>query len=152
MIINKTKVMIQKKIIKFRIIMPVLASLFLFTSLPYFSIKANSENFRYEDEDEITIDKTIHDFGTITQDSDSAKAVFTFTNNSKVPLLITNVGASCGCTTPNWTKEPIDPGKTGVVIANFNPRNRPGPFDKTVTILTSGNPNRFVVRIKGVVE
>ena len=144
--------MIQKKFIKFRLIIPVLAGLLLFASLPYFSTKAYSENFRYEEEDEITVDKTVHDFGTITQDADSVKATFTFTNNSKAPILITNVAPTCGCTTGEWTKEPISPGKTGSVVAIYNPKNRPGPFDKSVVIITSGNPNRFVVRIKGTVE
>jgi len=144
--------MIQKKFIKFRLIIPALAGMFLLASLPYFSTKAYSENFGYIEENDITVDKTVHDFGTIKQDADSAKATFTFTNNSKVPILITNVAPTCGCTTGEWTKEPISPGKTGSVVAIYNPKNRPGPFDKQVIITTSGNPNRFVVRIKGTVE
>jgi len=142
----------KKKIIKFTLIIPALAGLFLLASVPNFSTKANGENFWYETEDEVLIDKTIHDFGTIGENDGSVSATFTLTNNTKATIMITNVAPSCGCTTPDWTKEPIEPGKTGQVVATFNPKGRRGPFDKTVTIVTSGNPGRFVVRIKGMVE
>jgi len=144
--------MIQKKFIKLRIIIPVLIGVLLIASLPYFSTKANGENFRNEEEDEITVDKTIHDFGTISESGGDVKATFTITNNSKTPILIQHVFATCGCTTPEWTKEPINPGKTGSIVAIFNPKNRPGPFEKSVAIMTSGNPSRIAVRIKGTVE
>ena len=142
----------KKKFIKFTLVIPALAGLFLLASLPNFSTKANGKNFWYETEDEITIDKTVHDFGTVIVSSDSLSATFTLTNNTKVPFVITDVLPSCGCTTPYWTKEPIGAGKTGSVIAKFGTKNYRGPFDKPITILTSGNPDRFFIRIKGIVE
>ena len=142
----------KTKFIKFTLIIPALAGLFLLASVPNFSTKASGGNFWYETEDEIIIDKTIHDFETISENGESVSATFILTNNTKTTVMITNVAPSCGCTTPDWTKEPIDAGKTGKVVATFNPKGRRGPFDKSVTITTSGNPGRFVVRIKGLVE
>jgi len=137
---------------KFTLIIPALAGLFLLASIPNFSTKANGANFWYDMEDEIIVDKTVHDFGSITEDGGTVSATFTLTNNTKAPILITNVSASCGCTVPAWTKEPIAPGKTGDVTATYNPKNRPGGFDKSVNIMTNGNPDRISVRIKGTVE
>jgi hypothetical protein len=105
-----------------------------------------------QDEKVIVVDRLLHDFGTIGEDGGDVSATFIVTNNTGAPIVLTNVRASCGCTTPNWTKEPIEPGKTGEVTATYNPKGRPGPFDKTVTISTSGNPEQLVVRIKGTVQ
>ena len=142
----------KSKLIKFTLVIPALAGLFLLASVPNFSTKANGENFWYLTEDSVTIDKTVHDFKTISENDGDARAVFTLTNNTKVPLIITNVVPSCGCTTPEWTREPIEPGKTGKVTAIYGTKGRPGPFNKQVTITTDGVPNRFVVRIMGTVE
>ena len=142
----------MKKFVKFVLIIPALAGLFLLASIPNFSTKANGKNFWYLTEDEVTVDKTIHDFGTINENGGTVNATFTITNNTKASILLIHVSASCGCTAPNWTKEPIEPGKTGEVTATFNPKGRIGPFDKSVTIMTSGNPDRLTVRIKGTVE
>lgn len=142
----------KNKLVKFTLIIPALAGLFLLASVPHFSTKANGKDLRYETEDEVKIDKTIHDFGTISSSEDDATATFTITNNSKVPLKIINASASCGCTTPEWTKEPIEPGKTGKVTATYKSKNTHGPFTKTVTITTDGNPSSIAVKIKGTVE
>ena len=144
--------MMKKKFIKFVLVIPALAGLFLLASVPQFSTKANEKNFWYMTEDEITIDRTAHDFGTIKEEAGNVSATFIITNNTKAPILITNVVRSCGCTAPSWTKEPIEPGQTGEVTATFDPKSRRGPFDKTITIITSGNPARITARIKGVVE
>ena len=112
----------NSKLIKFTLIIPALAGLFLLASIPDFSPKANVENSMHENEDEITIDKIVHDFGIVKEDSDSVKCTFTLTNKSKSPVIITHVSPSCGCTTPDWTREPISPRKTGKVTALFNPK------------------------------
>ena len=142
----------KRKFIKFVLVIPALAGLFLMASIPNFSTKANSANFWYMTEDEVTIDKTIHDFESVSESGEPVSATFTITNNTKAPILFTHVSASCGCTTSEWTKEPIEAGKTGKVTATYNPKGRFGPFDKTVTIITTGNPSRFTVHIKGTVE
>jgi hypothetical protein len=100
----------------------------------------------------ITVDRALYDFGTISESGGNVSAVFTLTNNTDEAIVLTNVRASCGCTTPSWTKEPIEPGKTGTVTATYSPKGHPGPFEKTVTITTTGNPEKIVVRIKGTVE
>ena len=144
--------MMKKNFIKFVLIIPALAGLFLLASVPNFSTKANEKNFWFMTEDEVTVDGTVHDFGTIKEVEGNVSATFVVTNNTKASVLITNVVRSCGCTTPDWTKEPIEPGHTGEVTAVYDPKGRIGPFDKTITIITTGNPNRILVRIKGTVE
>ena len=100
----------------------------------------------------ITVDKTLHDFGTITEEGGKVSTTFTIRNNMEEPILITQVRASCGCTTPAWTKEPIEPGKTGEIEVTYNPKNRIAPFNKSVTVTTNGDPEKIILRIKGVVE
>jgi hypothetical protein len=100
----------------------------------------------------ITVDKPVHDFGTIKEADGKVSTTFVITNNTDAPVVLTNVRASCGCTSPEWTKSPIEPGKTGQVKATYDPKGRPGPFEKTVTVSTSGTPERLTMRIKGTVE
>jgi len=140
------------KFIKPALIILALAGVILLASVPDFSTKANVENSFQDNDDEIIIDKTIHDFGIISENDENVKATFTLKNRSKTPIIITNVAPSCGCTTPDWTKEPISPGKSGKVTAIFDPKNRVGLFDKSIVILTTGKPERIVVRIKGSVQ
>lgn len=102
--------------------------------------------------DQITINEEEHDFGIVSENGGPVSTDFIVKNNMNEPILINKVRASCGCTTPKWTKEPIAPGKTGKITVTYNPQGRPGSFSKTVTIMTSGNPERIVTRIKGVVE
>lgn len=90
-----------------------------------------------------------HDFGTVTE-GPAAEFEFQFTNTGKEPLMIQKAQASCGCTTPYYSKEPVAPGKDGVVKASYNTNGRPGPFTKTITIVS--NAGTKVVTIKGTVE
>ena len=142
----------KRKYVKFALIVPALAGLFLLASVPNFLTKANSGNFYFTTGDDITVDKTVYDFGTIKENDGSVSTSFIITNNSKEAILLVNVGTSCGCTAPIWTKEPIDPGKTGEVTVTFNPKGRIGLFNKTITVTTTGNPERILVYIKGTVE
>ncbi len=96
----------------------------------------------------IEFTKTIHDFGTIKEADGKVHYKFEFTNVGVVPLIISSVDASCGCTTPSWTKMPILPGKKGFVDAEFNPANYQS-FDKSITVSTNGKPQSVVLRIKG---
>jgi len=97
----------------------------------------------------LTFDKTTHDFGKIKEQNGLASVTFTFTNKGDAPLVINRVQASCGCTTPTWTKEPVLPGKTGTVTAAYNPQSRPGSFIKTITVFSNANGNATVLTIKG---
>lgn len=99
----------------------------------------------------ITFQNEIHDFGEIVEGK-VATHEFVFTNTGNAPLIIQNVQASCGCTSPFWTKEPIMPGKTGTVKASYNSEGRPGPFHKSLTVTSnaSNTPNK-VLYIRGQV-
>lgn len=92
---------------------------------------------------------SIHDFGTI-QEGPSAEHEFEFTNTGKEPIIISNVSASCGCTTPSYSKDPVLPGKKGTVKAIYNTQGRVSPFTKTITI--TSNAGVKVLTIKGEVE
>jgi len=97
----------------------------------------------------ISFETLSHDFGTFKEENGAVKYSFKFTNKGNAPLLITDVKASCGCTTPDWTKSPVQPGQTGFVSASYDPANRPGNFDKTITV--TSNANQVVLRITGEV-
>ena len=99
---------------------------------------------------DIQFDKETHDFGTIPQ---GIPATYTFTvkNTGKEPLIITSASASCGCTTPDWTKEPIKPGSKGFVKATYNAAS-PGDFTKSVTVLSNAKKSTVVLYLKGSVK
>ena len=96
----------------------------------------------------MSFNQEVYDFGSIPQGI-PAEAEFTITNTGKEPLIIQNVKAQCGCTTPYYTKDPIEPSKSGVVKASYNAAN-PGAFNKSVTVTTNGGTS--TLRIKGTVE
>lgn len=91
----------------------------------------------------------IHDFGTIPE-GPAAEVVFTFTNTGKEPINLTNVKASCGCTTPSWSKDPVLPGKQGSIKASYATDHRPGGFTKSITVMSDAGTK--VLTIKGNVE
>lgn len=99
----------------------------------------------------ITFDKTTHDFKKIREQDSIATTIFTFKNTGDAPLVINRVHASCGCTTPVWTKEPVMPGKTGTVKVAYNTVNRPGPFIKTISVFSNADTKATVLNIKGEV-
>jgi hypothetical protein len=140
-----------RNLYKFAWAIPAIAGLSFMVFAPAV-VEAQDVKKELQTEKVITVDRTVHDFGTIGEDNGNVSAVFIITNNTNAPIVLTNVKASCGCTTPSWTKEPVEPGKTGEVTATYSPKGRPGPFDKTVTITTNGNPERLTVHIKGTVE
>ncbi len=95
----------------------------------------------------IEFTETTHDFGLIKEVDGPVTHEFKFTNNGTEPLTITNVKTSCGCTTPGWTKEAVSPGETGFIQAQYNPTNRPGRFNKSLTISNSiSDPIRLYIR------
>jgi len=129
----------------------VLAFAFLaFTAAGAFAQeKTTTSQTEQESKASIEFSTKVHDFGTL-QEGDPAVAEFTFTNTGKEPLIIQNVRPSCGCTTPYWSKDPIAPGKTGVIKASYGTKGRPGSFNKTVTVTSTAG--RTVLYIKGVVK
>lgn len=99
----------------------------------------------------LTFEKTEHDFGKINEGDGRVSVIFSFKNEGMAPLILSNVRASCGCTTPTWTKEPVEPGKTGSITVTYNPNGRPGRFQKTVTITSNASVPTQKVYIKGEV-
>lgn len=92
-----------------------------------------------------------YNYGTIKEDDGVANYEFEFTNTGTSPLLVQRVSTSCGCTTPDWSKEPIAPGKTGKVKVGYDPKGRPGPFNKTVSVYSNADQNVIVLQISGEV-
>lgn len=95
--------------------------------------------------------KTEHNFGTIKEEMGAVTTQFEFTNTGKSPLIIQRVSASCGCTTPGYTREPVLPGKKGTISAKYSTIARPGKFSKTITVYTNVPDTVYVLRIKGSV-
>jgi hypothetical protein len=87
------------------------------------------------------------DYGEIQYMGDG-ECTFTFENTGKEPIMLTGVRASCGCTAPNWSKDPIKPGDTGEIKVKYNTRIV-GPFNKTITVNSNGTPSHIVLKIKG---
>ena len=99
-----------------------------------------------------SFEATTHNFGTIEESNGPVSFQFDFTNTGSAPLIIQNVQPSCGCTTPDWTREPVLPGKAGFIKAEYNPRNRPGAFSKSLTITANTNPAITRLYIQGMVN
>jgi hypothetical protein len=91
-----------------------------------------------------------HDFQNVGEGT-LATHEFKFTNTGNQPIVIANVQASCGCTTPDWTKTPVLPGKSGIVKAVYNSTGRPGQFTKTVTVTSNATNASVALAIKGTV-
>jgi len=90
------------------------------------------------------------DFGNV-QEGELATKVFEFKNVGDAPIVISNVKASCGCTTPEWPREPVMPGATSHIKAVYNSKNRPGAFFKTITITSNASEPNKMLKIKGTV-
>ena len=88
------------------------------------------------------------DFGDIQPDT-KVHHTFTFTNTGKSPLLIEDATASCGCTTPSWTKEPVAPGAQGKMEVQFDSRGKQGIISKQVAVRANTQPTITTILIKG---
>ena len=114
---------------------------------------AQDESF-YKEADVIRFDNKVHDFGDVLIAEGPVSCVFTFTNIGSKPLVIHNVISSCGCTTPEWTREPVKPGASGSIQATFSNDQGPYPFDKTLTVYvgvgSSSLDRPVVLRLRGV--
>ncbi|MEM7103859.1 MAG: DUF1573 domain-containing protein [Bacteroidota bacterium] len=98
----------------------------------------------------MTFKETAHDFGTIV-DGENVEHIFEFTNTGSEPLTITNAKGSCGCTVPEWPKEPIPPGQTSSMKVAFNSKGKSGKRDQKVTITANTNPPQTIISMKGEV-
>ncbi|MGI4869628.1 MAG: DUF1573 domain-containing protein [Janthinobacterium lividum] len=98
----------------------------------------------------LTFESADHDFGKVPEGT-MATHEFRFKNTGNQPILIANAQASCGCTTPDWTKTPVLPGKSGIIKAVYNSAGRPGVFTKTITVMSNATEPSKVLNLKGTV-
>jgi hypothetical protein len=105
--------------------------------------KTGSPEFTFETEE--------HDFGLLV-DGEKVAYSFVFTNTGDAPLIISNAKGSCGCTVPNWPRNPIAPGEKGSIDVSFNSSGRKGMQNKAVTLTANTNPNRKVIKIKAQIK
>jgi len=99
----------------------------------------------------IQFEKVEHDFGTI-REGQKVSYTYKFTNNGQAPLIIQNAQPSCGCTAPDWSKEPIPVGGTGFVKAEFDSNGKPGIQNKTITVTANTWPKQTTLRFKAMVN
>jgi hypothetical protein len=108
----------------------------------------NTVNAQIENGAKIDFSKETHDYGTIKYGADGA-CTFEFKNTGNAPLIISNAKGSCGCTVPDWPKEPIAPGAKASIKVKYDTK-RPGPINKSVTISSNAvNEPSKIIRIKG---
>ena len=93
-----------------------------------------------------------YSYGEIIENDEPAPHDFEFINTGKKPLIIQEAHGSCGCTVPTFSKEPVLPGKKGIITVKYSSRGRVGPINKEVTITANTNPNPVVLHISGTVK
>ena len=123
----------------------LMMAVLLFACVSYASAQENQAQIKF--------DKVSHDFGTFSESSPVQECIFTFTNVGQAPLVINQAVASCGCTVPSYTKEPIAPGKTGAIKVTYNGKGKfPGHFKKSITVRTNGKPEMSRLYVEGTME
>lgn len=102
---------------------------------------------------EIKFDKVIHNFGSFSEKEPVVSCIFTFENVGETPLVINQAIASCGCTVPEYTKDPIKPGEKGQIKVTYNGTGKyPGHFKKSITVRTNGVVEMTRLYIEGDME
>lgn len=91
------------------------------------------------------------DFGTIEQ-GEVVEYAFKFKNTGTDPLIISSAKGSCGCTVPEWPREPVAPGESGVIDVKFNSKGKKGKQNKRVTLTTNMVPSKKVLIVKGQIN
>ena len=110
------------------------------------------ESAQSESGAEITFKETSHDFGNIPFKGNGSYE-FVFVNTGTEPLILTQPKSSCGCTVPEWPKQPILPGESNVIKVTYKNTDRPGAFNKYVTVFSNAAINKEVkLHIKGTVQ
>lgn len=118
------------------------------TFMAFFAVNTTFAQEVGADGPKIEFKKDTHDYGDVKYGADGSCS-FEFKNTGNAPLIISNAKGSCGCTVPEWTKEPINPGKTGAITVKYDTK-RPGAINKSVTITSNAvNEPTKILRIKG---
>ena len=113
------------------------------TNIPATAVDKNAPELKFDIE--------TYDFGTIKQ-GDKVTHDFDFVNTGKEPLVISQATGSCGCTVPQWPKEPVAKGSKATIHVEFNSTGKMGMQDKTVTITSNSKSGQKVLHLKGNVE
>ncbi len=113
---------------------------------------AMSRNKKRSGEPKAVFEETTYDFGSIEERKGPVSHDFTFVNEGDGNFIIIDAKAECGCTRPEYPKEPVAPGRKKAVKVTYNPSGRPGPFQKTVTLTTNGMPRKVRLKIRGTVK
>ena len=133
---------------KFHAIIPVFAAfLILFAT----TVAVAQETDTRPEEEVVRFGEKVHDFGDLLVSDKSVSCKFEFTNISKKPVVVHNVVSSCGCTVPEWTREPVRPGEKGAIEVTFKNDQGAYPFSKSITAYISGVNRPVILHIKGVV-
>ncbi len=133
---NKLKLVVMKNIFSFIVLLTLSISGFSQNNRPTAPV------FKFVEE--------THNFGTLKEGAE-ASYDFMFTNAGKEPLIIQDCKASCGCTTPEWTKAPILPGQSGKINVKYDTKGRPGSFNKSIYIASNAKSKekRYEIIITG---
>jgi hypothetical protein len=94
---------------------------------------------------------TSHDFGKIREVDGPVGYTFEFTNTSRTPFVIEFISVSCGCTTPEYSKEPVLPGKSGKITVTYDPTGRPGAFNSQVIVTSNNRRDQVRLTLQGEV-
>lgn len=117
----------------------------LFIAMLIASINAFAQN-----KADIKFEEITYDFGTFPEESPIVTGTFVFTNVGDAPLVIHQATASCGCAVPEYTKEPIMPGKKGEVKVTYNGKGKlPGAFKKSITLRTNAKTEMIRLYVTG---
>lgn len=100
---------------------------------------------------EMTFEQEVHDFGEVEEGA-VVEHVFTFANTGKVPLVISGARSTCGCTVPEWPRDPVPPGEQGEILVRFNTKNKRSQQSKPITITANTYPSTNKVLLTGIVR
>jgi len=98
---------------------------------------------------EINFETDVIDYGELAHGADGTRE-FKFTNTGNAPLIIIKAYSTCGCTVPTPPKDPIMPGKSGVIKVKYNTKLPGGPIRKTITVYTNASKEPYTLKIKGI--
>jgi len=138
---------IQNSSIMKKMIISFIFLVFAWTAIAQEEIKTNQDT---KDIPEIYFENTSYNFGTIDYNGNGT-CEFKFKNTGEEPLLLTNVKASCGCTTPTWPKEPIKKNKKGTIVVKYNTKII-GSFTKTIRVYSNAKTSPVTLKITGTVS
>lgn len=101
-----------------------------------------------QDSTSMSVDRMDHDFGDIADNAGNVDTKFVVTNTGSNPLLISEAKGSCGCTVPDYPRDPIQPGESRDILVSFDPAGKEGAQKKTVTIMANTEPAKTVINLR----